>query len=291
MKYIVITVLLVIVAAGVTVFVYTHQRLQAMLNIHAGQEPKELPPGTQPETIFVVNADNQKIAYWYLPVKNAKAVVILVHGYRNPGGKSLMVDHIEYLRKAGYSTALVDLRAHGESEGNKIYLGTKEWQDIEAVYDDLRIKPENQNKKIGYLGISMGATSSLVAQGKTQKGDFVIASVPFKNLDSLFTHQISREQLPPSTFLPFLKASAILELGKDYNQNTPAAIIKDIHVPTLYMSADRDRDVNPNDAVELYTQANEPKQLLQVDSEHDIFYFYPEEFKTKVLDFLEQYVS
>ena len=272
---------------SLTLFLYTWYRLHIKLNLHAQSSKTNLPTGWVAESKYITNTDGQKIAYWYFPVKSPKAVVILVHGYDNPGGKSQMLIHTKYLSDAGYSTALLDLRSYGESDGNKMTLGVNEWKDVEAVYDKLRAFPENQDKKIGYLGLSMGAATAIMTSGETGKGDFVIASVPYANFNSMFHSQIKAAGLPPVIFYPFMKIAAFLEFEKNYEQFTPSEVIKKIDVPILLISAKQDEELNSQDAIDLYGMANEPKELWETDSGHDVFDTRPEEFKQKILRFLQ----
>lgn len=271
-------------------FLYTWYRLHVKVNLHAESAKRDMPDGWKTKTEFVTNSDNQKIAYWYFPVENPKAVLILVHGYDNPGGKSQMVNHAEYLHEAGYSTVLLDLRAFGESDGNKITLGVNEWKDGEAVFDRVKSLPENKDKKVGFLGISMGAVTSIMTIGMTGKGDFVIASVPYAHFNSMFQSQMKAAGLPPAIFYPFMKIAAMIELGKNYQQFTPSAVIKNIKVPIFLISAKHDEEVNSKDAKDLYDLANEPKEYWEVESKHDIFDEHPEEFKQRVLAFLQEYI-
>jgi alpha-beta hydrolase superfamily lysophospholipase len=142
MKYVVVGFFLIAtVVSGM--FFYTWYRFHQKLNIHVIAEVRPMPQGWPSQARFVTNEKNQKIAYWYFPVSNPKAVVILIHEYSNPGGKAQMLGHAEYLYRAGYSTVLLDLRSFGESEGDKITLGIDEWKDVDVVYDEVMSLPEN----------------------------------------------------------------------------------------------------------------------------------------------------
>src|SRR3989338_696812 len=251
-------------------FLFTWYRLHIKVNLNEENSNIDLPAGWKGETQFVTNSDGQKIAYWYFPVNNPKAVIILIHGYGIPGGKTQMLGHSDYLYDAGYSTVLLDLRGYGKSEGNKITLGINEWKDVEAVFDYIKSLPENKNKKIGYLGISMGAATAVLSAGETHKGDFVIASVPYANFDSMFHSQIKVAGLPQIIY-PLLKVSALIEFGKGYERFSPIAVIKDIKVPILLISAKQDEELNYQDAKKLYDSANQPKEYWEIDSHHDIF--------------------
>ncbi|MBI5614474.1 alpha/beta hydrolase [Candidatus Gottesmanbacteria bacterium] len=287
MKLLIFGTLLLVVST----FLYSWYRLHAKLNVHAESAKADMPEGWNAQTEFVVSVDSQKIAYWYFPVEHPKAAVILIHGYDNPGGKAQMLIHVKYLYEKRYSTVLLDLRSFGQSDGSKVTLGVNEWKDVSAVYDRIKSLPENAGKKIGFLGISMGAATAIMTTGETKKGDFIIASVPYANFNSMFHSQLNLAGLPPTIFYPFISVAAMLELGWNYEHFTPSGVIKNIGIPTLFISATQDDEVNPQDAKDLYSLANEPKELWEVDSVHDVFDAHPEEFKQKVLSFLQKYAN
>lgn len=288
MKIAVFSVIIVILIILV-LFAYTWYRLYVKLNLHAESAKRDLPNGWEAKTQYVVSIDGQRIAYWYFPADNSKATVILIHGYDNPGGKTQMLVHAKYLHDEGYSTVLLDLRAYGESDRNKMTLGVNEWKDVEAVYDQVKSLKENSGKKIGFFGVSMGGATAVMTAGKTGKGDFVIASVPYLDFSSLFRFQIRAAGLPPVIFYPFMKVAARIELGKDYEQFSPLAVVKKIKSPIFLISAKNDEEISSQDAKILFDLANQPKQYWEADSKHDIFYYHPEEFKQKVISFLEKY--
>lgn len=284
--------LLVLAAFGICglaffIWVQFHNKL----NVHSPSDVVAIPEGWKLHTQYVVNVFGKKIAYWHIPVANPKAVVILVHGYSIPGGKPQMLVHAQYLRDAGYSTVLLDLQSFGESEGKKITLGVREWKDVEAVYDEVRSYPEYKQTKVGFLGVSMGAATAIMTTGFSSKGDFVIASVPYSSFDSMFHKQLAALGYPPTLLYPFMHIAGIIELGNDYQQFTPLNAVKKVKVPILLFSARQDEEVNGADATNLYKNANEPKEYWEINSKHDIFDSHPNEFKEKVLGFLDKYIK
>lgn len=239
----------------------------------------------------ITSADNIKLALWYIPAENAKAVLILVHGYAtNGGGKAEALSRAQSLNQEGYSTVLIDLRSFGESEGNKIYLGTKEWQDVTAAYDFAKALPENKDKKVGIWGVSMGAATAIVTAGKTGKGDFVIAEAPFSDYQSLWVEQIKRKGYPKiltPILLPLLDLSAKLSLGLNYQSYSPNNLIGNIHVPIFIISAEDDNWVGSLAGKRLFDLANFPKEFWHANTTHEVFNDNPNQLKTKVLEFLQ----
>jgi len=230
---------------------------------------------------FPSNGDSLKS--WYIPASKSKAIVIIVHGYLDV--KAVLLEHAVYLHDNGYATFLIDLRS--DSSKRKAMLGISEYKDVEAAYDYLKSLLINKTKKIGFFGGSMGAVSCIIELGKTGKGDFLIASVPYANFTSLFKKRLQGENLP-QFFLPFLQLAAIFELGWGYWQFSSDKLIKNIHVPLLFSSADNDSIVDRKDAKLLYNLANKPKYYWNIATDHNIFKERPEEFKKHVLNFLKK---
>lgn len=285
-KLVVIIFLFSLVPIGL--FLFSWAKLHDQLNIHALEDLGNSPLIKTTKTLYLTKPDGNKLAYWYFPAKKPKAVVILIHGYSNPGGKGQMIGHVEYLQKAGYSTVIPDLRSFGQSDGHKVTLGVTEWQDVSAIYDHIKTLPENKDKKIGFLGVSMGATTAIITAGKTGKGDFVIASVPFIDFRSLFGFRLSNSKFAQIIY-PFVRLAGHMELGIDYRRFTPLELVDNVKVPILFFSAAHDTSVSSADASKLYELANQPKEYWQADSGHDIFWDQPDQFKQHVLAFLKKY--
>jgi len=274
---------LLIFVLSIGFFCKSYFYLYRELNIHATEINSNSPLLQKAELKYHLGHDSQKIAFYSFPVKKPKAAIILVHGYSNPGGKNQMLDHVDYLNKAGYSAYLLDLRSFGDSDGQKISLGTKEWLDVLSFYDYLRLLPENKNLKIGYFGFSMGASASITALAQSGKGDFLIASVPFASPESLYSFRLKQNKV--SSF--FTKLALRTQLGFSYPQYSAINNISKIHVPLLIFQATKDEFVNSQDAKNLYDLANSPKEFWSADSGHDIYATLPQEFQQYVLSFLQ----
>ena len=273
------------------IFIYTWYELRSSLRIHVNLKNPKINKDQKLIKKYLKTSDGIRIASWYMPVKNSKAVLILVDGYKELNeDKIRMFDHAEYLRKAGYSTLLIDLRTFDKSGGNKITFGVNEWKEVESAYDYIRSFAENRDKKIGFLGISMGGVISIIARAITGKGDFVIASTPYESFKSLFDFQIRKRGLPSFLFLPILRIVALFELGFNYEHYTAINMVKKVRVPIFIVSAKHDQVVNSNDAKQVYESANSPKEYWQTNTSHGVFKDNPEEFKKITLNFLAKYI-
>lgn len=281
---------MIIIVSGI--FIYSWYEFSRKTNLHVSLINPKKSKDLKSIKKYLKTSDGLKIAAWYIPVKNPKAVVILVDGYKQTDEEKIrMLGHAEYLKKAGYSCILIDLRSFGESEGNKITFGVNEWRDVEAAYDYAKRLPENKDKKIGFLGISMGGVTSIITKGITGKGDFIIASAPYASFESLFAFQARQRRLPTFIFSPILKIIALFEFGFNYNNYAAINLIKKINVPIFITCAKNDQMVDSKDAKRLYDKANNPKEYWETNTTHRIFKDNPQEFQKKILDFLSKYIK
>lgn len=286
------TIISLLIFSILGIFIYTWYEFHSALRLHTLLKKSILNKSLKPITKILTTSDGIKISSWYIPVKNPKAIVILVHGYRQINAdKSRMLAHADYLKKAGYSALLIDLRSFGESGGNKITFGVNEWKDVEAAYDYAKSLPENKNKKIGFYGKSMGGVISIIASAVTGKGDFIIALTPYASFKSLFKFQLKQKGYFSTFFLPFLRLAAFFELGLNYDKYAPINLIKKVNVPVFIASAKHDEMIPKNDSRYLFDNANKPKEFWQAPTDHyEIFRDNPTIFQKKVLTFLSKYI-
>lgn len=285
----IIAILIILFILGI--FIYTEYEFRSKLKVHTDLKNPKLSKDLKLIKKYLKTSDNFKISSWYMPVNDPKAVLILVDGYKElDEDKIRMFGHAEYLRKKGYSTLLIDLRGFGESSGDKVTFGVNEWKDVEAAYDYVKTLPENKNKKIGFLGISMGAVVSIITKGLTGKGDFIVAVAPYANFKSLFDFRIRKKRLPTFLFLPILQTLALFELGFNYEYYAAINMVKKVRVPIFITSAKHDKIVNSHDAKYIYDKANSPKEYWQTNTSHRVFKDNPKELQKKILGFLAKYI-
>jgi pimeloyl-ACP methyl ester carboxylesterase len=102
----------------------------------------------------------------FLPGKN-HATIILLHGLGDTNSNMLI--HAEFLARAGYGVFMIDLRAHGSSDGDTSTFGLREADDVAGAVDYLLHRADVNGARIGALGISLGAQAALRGALKTDK--------------------------------------------------------------------------------------------------------------------------
>jgi alpha-beta hydrolase superfamily lysophospholipase len=93
------------------------------------------------------------------------ATLLLLHPLNSAGSKMLL--YAEFLARAGYGVFMIDLRAHGSSDGDTSTDGWREADDVAGAVDYLLHRPDVNGQKIGALGISLGAQAVLRGALKT----------------------------------------------------------------------------------------------------------------------------
>jgi pimeloyl-ACP methyl ester carboxylesterase len=88
-----------------------------------------------------------------------RATLLLLHPLNSAGNKMLL--YAEFLAKAGYGVFMIDLRAHGSSDGDTSTYGLREADDVACALDYLLHRLDVNGQKIGALGISLGAQAAL----------------------------------------------------------------------------------------------------------------------------------
>ena len=107
------------------------------------------------EDVWVTSDDGLKLHGTFFENRDNKQVVICCHGYTSEG----MKDYIalsDYYLKHNFAMLLVDLRAHGQSEGKYIGFGCTDRMDVLKWIEWVQ-KECGEDAKILLHGTSMGA--------------------------------------------------------------------------------------------------------------------------------------
>lgn len=148
--------MLVLVEALLAIYVIT-PGYGAYQVVHPMRYPISITPaelGIAYEDISLYTSDGVTLAGWYVPSQN-QAAVIVVHDLQ--GNRMTALHHLEALATQGYGVLAFDLRAHGESGGDRFAAGWNSDQDVLAAVDYLENQKNIDPERIGALGLSVGA--------------------------------------------------------------------------------------------------------------------------------------
>jgi len=139
----------------------------------AAQPPSPPPPGYVAGSVL---SQGLRLRTWTRRGSDARPAVVIVHGL----GDSLesYVDRADVFARRGHTVLLLDLRAHGASEGRYTTLGGHERDDVRAAMDALR-KEGRARAGLVLIGHSMGAVAVLRAAAGQRDVRAVVVEAPY----------------------------------------------------------------------------------------------------------------
>jgi len=220
---------------------------------HVSKESRELQyeliggkiPG-KPIEFYSKDSLIQSAYLTYSLTDSTKGTVILVHGIR--GRKEHFIGLSKSLAGNGYNSVLVDLRAHGQSDGRYCTFGVKEKWDIKALVDELKELDESGKEKIGVIGIwgqSLGGAVALQALSIDQRIKYGIIESTFSDFES-----IAHDYLNYFMWYSFKQMSKyiVYRAGKIANFSpesaSPINACNQIYQPVFMAHGDNDKKIN-----------------------------------------------
>ena len=199
--------------------------------------------------------------YEYAP---GAPVELMFHGYRGTAERDLS-GGVQRCYSLGRSVLLVDQRGATHSEGNVISFGINESKDCRAWVDFL-IRDQGENVKIILTGISMGATTVMIAAGKPLPKQVVcvIADCGFNSAKEIIEKAIAEMKLPVKIMYPFVKLGARLFGRFSLEETTAEEAMKHCRVPVFFIHGEADAFVPCDMTRRLYEACTAPKCLFTV---------------------------
>jgi dipeptidyl aminopeptidase/acylaminoacyl peptidase len=109
-----------------------------------------------------------RLAGWWIRAEDPGApAVVLVHGIQSCRREANVLVPAAMLHRAGFSVLLMDLRDHGDSDGDdgRFAGGSEEYLDVLGAWDWVRSQGVPAGR-VGLLGVSFGAVTAIVAGGQ-----------------------------------------------------------------------------------------------------------------------------
>ena len=202
-------------------------------------------------------------AEWF--INRGHKWVIVLHGYGANGRLMYYVARRFY--KKGYNVLVPDLRGHGISGGSYVGMG---WYDrLDVIKWIKKIKKIDKNAEIVLYGVSMGATTALMASGEKLPKNVkcIISDCAFTSAYDVFKYQLKNTKRVPS--IPFVFMMNILcKIKNGYSLKQASAIkqIKKNKLPIFFIHGANDEFVPTYMVFELYKNANCEKELMLVNN-------------------------
>ena len=212
------------------------------------------------DTVHLIAADGKKLEAWYMKADSAKGTVILFHGLNSNKG-NVLGEAFEF-NSFGYNTMLVDMRAHGNSEGIVNTLGYNESEEVKLAFDHISKKGE---KNIVLWGMSLGAVIITKAIWQYDlKPQKIILEMPFDRLQDHIRARARISGFPGEPFGFFVTFWTGVEHGYWAYGHRTSRYVKKISCPVLLQWGNNDEYVLKKETERIFAAINSTKKQLEI---------------------------
>ncbi len=241
---------------------------------------------------FPARGDETQIAAWYLPNDESTRAVILVHGRDASKQNAIsgnLVKLAASLHEAGFSVLMIDMRGHGESEGDRYSFGVYERRDVLGAVDFL-LSQGVAPGSIGVHGLSMGGGAAMGAAAEEPAIGALGLESTFADLNPLIEEQWENESGMPMFVLPGVFLMNQILYGYDLRAVQPVKEIVQVPPrPILIMHCETDELVGMWHAETLLEAVPSAQSATFEACEHaEIYRDYPEEYEALIIPFFDE---
>ena len=225
-----------------------------------------------------------------------RPIVIVVHGIF-PNGKCKPESNLiaSLLIKNNINALTIDLRNYGQSETVSSYenLGLSEYKDVLGAFDFLK-KIGFESNKIGLHGISLGASTAIIAASKEKNINAIWSDSSLAEFNLILKDEISRYGMP-NIFGPIVSLIGKILTGINPSELSPVNKLssmqyyffthgeKDKRIPVHHFQYIKDFSSLNNINAEFW---------LVKDSYHvDAMFKYPEEYGVRMRKFFDKHLK
>lgn len=221
----------------------------------------------------ITSFDGLKLHAKYFEFSKDAPLEIMFHGYRGSAERDLS-GGIQRCFALGRSVLLVDQRTSCGSEGHVISFGINEHRDC-LSWVDFAVKEFGPDVKIILTGISMGASTVLMAAGRPLPSNVVgvLADCGFSSAKEIIKKCARQIHIPPNLIYPFIKLGAKLYGHFDLEEYSPLEAMKTCTLPVIFFHGEGDDFVPCEMSQKIYEACKSPKLLHTVkDAGHGLGY-------------------
>jgi fermentation-respiration switch protein FrsA (DUF1100 family) len=204
--------------------------------------------GMQYEDLTIDTADKIRLHGWFIPRGGPNKTLLFFHG--NAGNISHRGDSIKIFHELGLNVLIFDYRGYGQSEGKPTEEGL--YKDARAAWNYLTQTRGINDKNIILFGRSLGGAVAAKLAAEVNAGGVILESTFSSARD--MAHEL----------FPIL--SYLVPVRFDFKT---AEYIKQVNCPVLVVHSPDDEIIPYSLGRKVYDAANQPKQLLELNGDHN----------------------
>jgi pimeloyl-ACP methyl ester carboxylesterase len=225
--------------------------------------------GMEFEKFDVKTSEGLILRGWYAACRDEDAnTLLIIHDLSQ--SKMNYLDMFKQMHDRGLNVCAVDMRAHGNSDGDEFSPGMVAVSDVRNIFSELMKKPETNH--IAVFGTGIGSAIAIQAASLDGRCEALIARSPFRNFSD-YVENYSGRKWGKLSFM--LRAVLVRELEKRLQYNLKelnlSEIIKYVKIPSLFICGDNDAIVQPIETYAVYDSsgATEKNLILVKKAGHD----------------------
>lgn len=249
------------------------------------------------EKVFIPNSKGQKLAAVIEKPDGDEPFpgVILLHGFTGYKEEGTYTTLATDLAGVGIASIRFDASGFGESEGTLAddYRFSNYLTDIESIHQYFSHLNKIDEERLGICGQSMGGQMSIIYDAKNPVFKAVCSiSAPdmMASVDTLSKYLADWKETGwwSKTSSKYGPIKIPYEFVTDAQQYNTLNYVKQVKVPLLVMLGTTDVDVLPEQTRSIYEQANQPKELVEIEGAGHLYRDNPEhvkQFNAKIVEF------
>jgi uncharacterized protein len=254
-------------------------------------QPVERTPadvGLEYQEVAFRSTDGVPLKAWWIGKGGPSRAAVLVHGFGGDKSDPHIVETARVYHRAGFNVLMLDLRANGESEGERVSLGYQEVRDVRGTLSWLERRGFDPPSVVLHGWSMGGATVVRAAPGSGVAA--VVEEAGYADLPPLL-----REQLPEASGLPAFFNPGIFFMGKVFLDIDPWAVrpkedakrLSEEGVPFMIIHS-RDDDAIPFEHAESFAAAYPEAVFWELQGyDHVAAYTHPD-YRERLVSFLDE---